>query len=315
MKVYLKNLSKWAPKSVLAKTEFKLYTALNKLKKQYDFIVLDECQSVTPANAEYFKRLPKMPHILAMTGFLSKDQVKKDILEKDLGLKILFKYGHTDAINDKLVSDYKINVMMVNLSKKKDYHVKTKTRDYMTSEESKYADIGRLINQAQAQRNSGWNKSLRIERQRFLHSLPSKIDIAKNLLFHNKMDRFICFSPTKKVAEEISDFYFHSGSEDDKNYQAFQNETNNVLSVVNKVSTGHTFHNMDGVILMGADSNQNGILSQKMARSFVWRKDYVSQIYILVAAGTQEEVWLRKSLEPYDMNKVEIVHPLKNAYI
>ena len=72
---------------------------------------------------------------------------------------------------------------------------------------------------------------------------------------------------------------------------------------------------MDGVILMGADSNQNGILSQKMARSFVWRKDYVSQIYILVAAGTQEEVWLRKSLEPYDMNKVEIVHPLKNAYI
>jgi hypothetical protein len=306
---------KWAPKSVLAKTEFKLYTALNKLKKQYDFIVLDECQSVTPANAEYFKRLPKMPHILAMTGFLSKDQVKKDILEKDLGLKILFKYGHTDAINDKLVSDYKINVMMVNLSKKKDYHVKTKTRDYMTSEESKYADIGRLINQAQAQRNSGWNKSLRIERQRFLHSLPSKIDIAKNLLFHNKMDRFICFSPTKKVAEEISDFYFHSGSEDDKNYQAFQNETNNVLSVVNKVSTGHTFHNMDGVILMGADSNQNGILSQKMARSFVWRKDYVSQIYILVAAGTQEEVWLRKSLEPYDMNKVEIVHPLKNAYI
>lgn len=305
----------WKAKKELAKTEFKLYTALNKLKKQYDLIILDECQSVTPANAEYFKRLVKMPRVLAMTGFLSKDQVKKDILEKDLGLSILFRYGHEDAIRDKLVSDYKIHVMMVNLSKKKDYHVKTKTRDYMTSEESKYTDIGRLINQAQAQRNSGWNKSLRIERQRFLHSLPSKIDIAKNLLFQNQMNRFICFSPTKKVAEKISDHYFHSGSEDDKNYQAFQDETSNVLSVVNKVSTGHTFHNMDGVILMGADSNQNGILSQKMARSFVWREGYTSQIYILVAAGTQEEVWLRKSLEPYDMNKVEIIHPLKNPYV
>ena len=199
-----KEFALWAPKKIIYKTDFKLYTALNKLKKEYDFVVLDECQSVTPANAEYFKRLFKMPHILAMTGFLSKDQVKKDILQKDLGLTTLFKYSHTDAIKDKLVSDYRINVLMVNLSGKKDYDVKTATKSYTTSEELKYRDTGRLINQAQAQRNSGWEKSLRIERQRFLHSLPSKVDIAKNLLFQNQMKRFICFSPTKKVAEEIS---------------------------------------------------------------------------------------------------------------
>jgi len=279
----------WGNQELLDKCDIKLYGALNKLKKSYDFVILDECQHLTLGNVKYFKSQAKMPHVLAMTGFMPKDKEKLEILHSVLNLNLLFTYTHEEAIKDKIVSDYQINILMINLSAK---------------EQEEHKSINKLLEIAITGNNKNWIKHVRIARQRFLHSLPSKVKVAKELLKQNETERIICFSPTKKIAEEISPAFFHSTSSS-LAYNNFQTNISNILSAVSKGSTGHTFKEMGGIILLGADNNQNGLLSQKIARSFIWRKDYTAQIYILIAAGTQEEIWLKNGLSSYNVSKVK----------
>lgn len=308
------EFDKWGAKHLLSKVDIICSVSLHKVTKDYDIIIYDELQNITELSMTYFRTRTKPYLLLGMTGFLPKGKEKKELL-KELGLKVIYEYGQDQAIADDIIADFRITVMSIPLSKKKDILIKRKKLpDYYTSEELHYNQFDKMINIAQAQRNFAWAKSVRINRQRFLHSLGSKISVVKNYLAAHPDERYLIFNPTKKVADQTCQ-YVHYNKPKIDSYDDFQDEKINHMSVVQKVSTGDTFYNMDGTIHMGADSNLNGIFSQKGARAFMYREDYVANMIMLIALGTQEEVWLKSSLEPYDKSKITFIHHLQNPYI
>ena len=307
------EFQKWKAEYLLHNVDFLHWRSLGKHQEEYDFIILDEIQHITEKAYEYFKRITNSPNIIGMTGQLPQDIDKKKLIKEGLRLSLLYRYSKDEGVEDEVIADYNIKVMLVPLSTKKDVYVPS--RNYYTSEQARYNGLTKLINKATSEGNYKWAMNLRVNRQKFLHGLESKKNLVKSMLADMQNDKLLVFCPTKAITQEVCDYYFHS-SGGQKSYDSFQNDEIKHLAVVEKVSTGHTFHNMSGSILMGVDSNQNGGLSQKAARCMVFRKGYTADLYFLVAAGTQEESsWLPKTLKSFNSSKVEIIHYLQNKYL
>ncbi len=293
----------WGAKHLLPNTTFMHWRSLGREKNTYKYIVLDEIQAITELSYEYFNT-HSCSHILGMTGQLPEAKEKKELIKQGLQLPLVYRYSKDEAVKDKVIADYKINVIQIPLSTVKNLKVVTKKVTYMTSELKRYTGITAAIDRAKEEQNWKLMQNLSIARQRFLHSMPSKVTYCRDLLANKQDEKLLIFCPTKAVTQEVCNTYFHS-SGGKKNYDLFQEDKLNHLSVVNKVSTGHTFHNMNGSIMMGLDNNQNGNLSQKAARCMVFREGYKAELYFLVAKNTQEEdVWLPKTLASFNKSKI-----------
>jgi len=300
---------KWRAKTWLKKTTICCWQSLHKMSKDYDLVILDEIQKITPLSSTFFHR-NRVP-IVALTGTLSKDEVKKDILS-ELQLKVLYDYNLISATNDNIIADYKLNIVEFNLDDtKKNIHVtfKDKTRDpYYTTEFRRYQYYNRIIQKIMF---SGKKVPfyLMLARMRLLHSSWQKEKFVKEFLAENPDKRYLIFCSTQKQAEEICSNVFHSKS-GDAAYKAFQNKQINHLAVVNIVDTGYTFYDMDGGIVIGSNSNKNGNISQKLARMLVPRSDgQPTNLYLLCMLNTQEEKkWVKNSIVDFDPSKINYIY-------
>ena len=311
------ELEKWGKEGLPEKVTPICWASLEGHKEKYDVIILDECQKITPKNSSYFHIYKgDFPPILAMTGELSEDWEKKFLLETFLSLGIIFEYGRKEAVEDGVIAPYQINLVRSPLAHKRDVVVTHKKSQYHTSEYQRYAYLNEKINDARKDKKRNWEGRLRIMRQRFLHSLPSKVRIVKNLLSGELKDkRYLIFCPTKKIADLVCDEVYYSNCKKPENLDRFKAGEFDHLAVVDMVSTGVTLKNIDGVIIMGVGNNTNGDISQKFFRSLVFREGYTAQNYILVAKDTVEETdWLPKTMtslfdgsssDPVDMVEME----------
>ena len=148
-----------------------------------------------------------------------------------------------------------------------------------------------------------------LNRMRLLHSSWQKEQFVIKFLKENPDKRYLIFCSTQKQAELLCPNVFHSKSGEDA-YNKFQKGEINHLAVVSIVDTGYTFHNMDGGIVIGANSNKNGTISQKLARMLVPRDDGSPvDLYLLSMLNTQEQKkWVKNSIEDFDPDKITYIY-------
>lgn len=295
--------------------EFKKFKALTYLKKtdiicdrslakttgHYDLVIWDEYQGMTDLNSSsFFNGNITYDHILFMTGTHPKKYETLGLLQK-FDVPVIYKLSVDEASDKGIVADYNIilhpfelNSTIFNKKSKKGY----------VSERVKYDRLTWVINRNQDRGDYDSNKFLITNRMHLVYGSITRKEILLSLFneLNSANKRGIIFTPYKKMAEEFS-YYYHSTSKD-KHYKAFSEEKVDHLALVNKGGVGHTYKNLDYVIMSQSNSDNKGLNSQKWSRSLLPRKDYTADIHVLYAKNTVDEKWVNKSLEKVDPNKI-----------
>ena len=108
------------------RTTITTYLSLNKQAQTYDVIYLDECHSLLYSHDFWLTHYPGK--IVGLTGTpprFAKSE-KGEMVAKYC--PIMYRYITDDAVEDKILNDYRITVHPVNLNRLSTYTVKTKTK-------------------------------------------------------------------------------------------------------------------------------------------------------------------------------------------
>lgn len=295
----------WKALSYFKKTTIICWASLADHVGEYDMVIMDEYQDITPVNAwPLFSGTIKFKQIIGLSGTHPKHKEKNDIYNK-LGLKILTGMSIDEAVERNLIAPYKITVVELRLNgKDKDIMAGGKTKQWLQTEEQRYSYLTRLIN---AKQYSGEivPKFFYLNRMRFIYNLKSKHEFAKK--FVKKLEgRTLVFTGSIAQAEDMSEYTYHSKT-DDKDLQEFMSKKIDELALVNSGGVGYTFRDVDNLVIVQVNSDGKGDATQKIARSLVLQEGYKANIYILCVVNTVDEDWKDKVLQSFSRENVEHV--------
>lgn len=295
---------KWKAKTYLKQLVTTTWKGLVNMEGDFALIVFDEEQFMTEANSTpLFNGKLKGKVVISMTGTESKSKVKKELYKK-LNLKVIYRISINKAVDIGLLSNYEIKVIMVEMDENKNIEVKytdkttKKEKSFTTSELKQYKYLSRKLDR----RKTKFDVMLR---RRLIGNSPSKLGAAKYII--NSLEgKKLIFAMDINQAEELCDYVYH-GKSDDKDLKKFINDEINKIAMVNKGGTGYTYTAIDYLIMTQIDSDNNGLTSQKIARTLLEQGDYKACIWILCLENTQDEIWLKSTLESFDEKKIEFI--------
>lgn len=293
----------WKAKKYMNKLTTVTWMSLDKIQGHYEMIILDEEQFITENNSLSLRKGQlTYDYIVSMTGTATK-HVEKRELYKELDLKVLYDMGINEAVDMGMLSDYEVKVLQVMLNNQdKEITAGTKDKPFMTTEKAQYDYVDRMAMQAIYQGRK--DAAFRImARMRAIKNSPSKHKAAEWL--YNKLEgRNLFFCSSIAQANEIGDYQYHSKT-DNEDLQKFMVGAVDNICMVNAGGTGFTYKAIDNLVLVQADSDKNGLTSQKICRTLLQQKDYKATIWIICLVGTQDEKWVKSALENFDQSKVK----------
>jgi len=281
------------------------YGSIKKYKnKHYNIVILDEVQKMTTARSNNFSNI-KFDKVVAMTGTLPTKKEKLDLLYNDLALKLVYSYTTDDAVDDDAAANYNIIIKSIPLEITKDIKIDYKDKfgkkqSFYTSEQGTYNSISRKLSIGDTPQRT---KLLHITRLRHLNVCNSKIKYIKQYIKNNSNARILIFVATQDMAEKCSEYVYH-GKSTKKYYDAFQKGEINHLVLVEKGTVGETYQDLDGCLL-AAVNGSNTIIQQKIGRTLLFRKDYTSNIEIIISEGTVQWAMIERALIDLNKNKIK----------
>ena len=300
---------KWKAKKYLDQLVTVTWRGLEKAQGHRALIVLDEDQHITEKNsAPLVQEILTADVILSMTGTESKSKNKKELYDK-LGLKPLYKLSINKAVDIGLLANYRVKVVMVPLDERKNIEVKyvdkaTKTeKSFMTSELKQYEYLTRRLE------TRGKTKHALLQRRRIIGNSQSKVNAAKYIINSLEGKRLV-FATDRIQAETLSPYTYH-GNTCDNDLKKFISGEITKIAMVNKGGTGYTYTEIDHLFMIQADSDRNGLTTQKIARTLLEQGDYVANIWIFCLKDTQDELWVESALSNFDSNKIEYINDYK----
>ncbi len=280
--------------------------SLDKVKPtDYDLICCDEVHSLSTKQQEHLKLLG-IPYF-GITGSLSDSTLKE--LKKNLGLIVKFNYTLEQAIADKIISDYRINIITCNLDDTDKYIVGgTKKSPFMTTELKHYQY---LTKQFERFRILAWNdpkyNNIKMNyarlRSQLLYTCKTKLDIAKKLI--DKRERVLVFTTLTDVANKLCEYSYHSKSVGNE-LKLFSNKEINKVAVVSMVSMGVTLQDLKNAICHQLQSSEE-LAIQKLLRTmnFDFGKD--AEIDIILVNNSVDEQWCKKAMLGFDESKINYI--------
>lgn len=268
----------------------------------YDLICCDEIHSLSEKQQQQLKNL-NIPYF-GITGSLSDTTLKE--LNKSLGLTIKFNYSLEQAIADKIISDYKINIITCNLDDTDKYIIGgTKKSPFLTTELKHYQYLSKQFDRFKilAWEDDKFNNvkmNFARLRSQLLYTCKTKINIAKKLI--SKKDRVLVFTTLTDTADSLCQFAYHSKSVGD-NLTKFCNEEIDKLAVVSMVSMGITIPKLKNAICHQLQSSEE-LAIQKLLRTMNFDLGQDANIDIIVANNTMDESWVKKALLGFDSSKI-----------
>jgi len=296
------EFEKWGAKRYKKFLTTSTWMSLHKVTGYYDMIILDEEQFMTENNAKtLLSRELHADCIISMTGTASKHDHKKELYRK-LELPVLYKVSINDAVDMKMLADYTIKVVEVDMGTEKNIEAGNKNKRFMTTEAKQYQYLHNVAQQAIMQRRN--DATFRIlARMRAIKNSQAKTQAAEWLI--KKLEgRKLIFCATIKQAEHLCNNTYHSKT-DNLDLKAFMAGILEEIAMVNAGGTGFTYKSIDHLILTQCDSDKNGLTSQKIARTLLDQKDYKATVWLISLVGTQDERWVASVLQNFDKSKVE----------
>ena len=295
------EFDKWGAKRYKKLLTTSTWMSLNKIQGEFDVIILDEEQFMTANNAENLLNGSLKGRIVSMTGTASKHDHKKE-LYKQLNLSVLYKISINDAVDMKLLANYTLKIVEVDMHEGKTIEAGNKDKRFMTSERKQYEYLHNVAQQSIFQRRSDMTFRI-LARMRAIKDSPAKTEAAQWLI-KNLEGRKLIFSATIKQAEDLCQHTYHSKT-DNIDLKKFQAGNIDEIAMVNAGGTGFTYKKLDHLIMTQIDSDKNGLTSQKIARTLLDQKDYKATVWIISLVGTQDEKWVQSVLANFDKTKVE----------
>ena len=299
------DIKKWKFKG--KKVKYTTYMSFKKLKDPVDVLVLDEIHLISAnqmiAISNYIKK-HNITKIIGLTGTLAEDT--KLNLKQVLGLDILVNYPIEQAINDGVITDYRITVRFTNLSTAKDIKVKWKGGEFFTSEKDSFNYISNKIDN---EYSSVKKKMLRLTRMGIIKKSKAKIDLTRKILTELYDKRVLVFTGLIEVADALGIDSYHSKSKSDKS-QDFINGVSDKLAVVRQLNTGVTFKALDTTVINFFDSNAEN-LAQRISRITCMEynnPDKIANVIIVCSTEEQEKIWLNKALSFFEPSKIKYIN-------
>ena len=301
------EIKKWWGSKELSRFTIVTYSYLSKVEGNFDKIILDEYQDITEHNSEpLFNGSITYNSILGLSGTPPEHEEKLDIYRK-LKLKPLYTLSIDEAVEMDILADYEITVVNCLMDRKnKEIQVKTKQHDFKTSEYKQYEFIDNRIRRMMF---SGKDipAFMFLQRMRAVHNSPTKLKVAKELI-DSLEGRSLIFASTIEQSKQLSKNLYNSKT-DDEALNKFLKGRLKTLACVNSGGVGFTFKNVDNFVIVQANSNKKGDISQKIARSLLHQgDDYKANIYIINLVDTQDKTWVEKVLSSFNPNKVKQIN-------
>lgn len=289
--------------NVLENAVFTTYLSLSKQESNYDVIILDECHSTLFSHDEYLSK--HNGRILGLTGTPPRHSDSEKGVMVDRYCPVKYSYITKDAVEDKILNDYKIYVHYLNLNNSKTIEVKHKNGSFFTSEVANYTYWTDRVYDAKP----GKSKQIAsVMRMKAMMEYTSKEVYAKELL-NQQTDKCIIFCNTQAQSDRLCSHSYHSGNPDsEENLNKFKDNKIKKLSCVLQLNEGVNIPNLKVAIIMHSYGNERKA-NQRIGRTLRLSVNDTSIIHILCYANTIDETWVGKALEDYDQSK--IIH-LKN---
>jgi superfamily II DNA or RNA helicase len=283
---------------LLANITFSTYVGLHKHNlNDYDKLYLDECHSLTEANAIVLRNFNG--DVLGLTGTPPKAGDKK--MYVDMFCPVVYEYIVDNAVGDKILNDYKIYVHYVHLDKRNNVRVELKGRKpFYTSEVNNYDYISSKIITSDSPQQQQF---LRIMRMKQMQAYASKEEKAKELL-KNIKEKCLVFANTKEQADRLCSYSYHSGNtESETNLELFKKGVITKMSCVLQLNEGVNIPGLRTSIILHAYGNERKF-TQRLGRCLRLPVNETAIVHLLCHKETIDEQWIHKALQDLDDSKI-----------
>lgn len=282
------------------------YTTHMSLKKhkttEFGLVIIDEVHLLSPAQRSACSELlERNDRVLCLTGTLM-DKTEK-VLYMELGLRVIAEYTLAEAIRDKIVPDYRIQIKYVPL----DNVIKGAYKNKARTDKSQAKALSWVIGDMD---RKGKNANfLRLNRTRIFQRSVSKIRATVAELNKSADERILVFCGLIHVAESLGIPCHHGKSADKELFLDFVHGDVNKMAVVKIGGSGVTYKKLSRIIINSFDSNAER-LAQKINRAMSMEYDNPdkrAEILILTSDDKVELNWLKKAMEFFDPEKITYV--------
>lgn len=296
---------KWGLEHLLENITFSTYRSLTKQDLDYDVIYLDECHSLKNSHNSYLKNF--QGYILGLTGTAPAYENSEKGKMVATYCPVKYTYLTDEAVNDKLLNDYKIIVHLLELSTDNTFKVEIKdkktkkvTKSWMTSEKKHYDYYTTRCNEASTPKSKSFAGIMRMKQ---MHKFPTKDEYARDLLMSSN-EKCILFANEKKQADNLCDHSYHSGNKNSKeNLKMFEDGTITKLSCVDQLSEGANISGLKEIIIMHSYGN-NRKAQQKLGRALRLSPEDTATIHILCFNNTVDWKWVKNALSHLNQDKI-----------
>lgn len=277
--------------------KFSNFSSLKKCNDQdWDVIICDEFHSLSPNEEKLLKGLSG-----SMWLFLS-GTITQETKDKWPEFEEIAQFSTLDGIKEGILADYQISVHLVNLDTKVATPNKAGT---LKTEKQKYDAFSWVIKKIQ--REGGSTMHLALARNRLSLSSLGKLNHLKKMLETMKDKRVLIFTGLADVADSIGIPSYHSKSENNLNFLAFQNKHINHLALAAMGKVGVTYPDLDSVILLNFTYNKEDS-SQILNRAI--KLDYqgkIADLHVICLNEDPEIKKIKESLSMLDQSKIKYV--------
>ncbi len=278
---------------------FTSYRSLEKQPQDYDVIYLDECHSLLYTHDFYLSMYPGK--ILGLTGTPPrfKNSEKGEMVQKYA--PVVYTYITDDAVEDRILNDYKIIVHYLPLSEARTHKVAKKAGGFFyTSEKDNYKYWSERIVGTFSPKQQ---QIFRIMRMQALMQFASKERYAKQLL-EMIDEKCIVFCNNTEQADRICSHSYHSKNpQSEFNLEAFKAGEIEELSCVMQLNEGVNIPNLKYGIILHAYSNERKS-SQRLGRLLRLSPDQKAIVHVLVYENTVDAEWVQDALRDLDPEKI-----------
>jgi superfamily II DNA or RNA helicase len=280
--------------------EYVTYRSLVKLDPDsYDIVYLDEFHSLLESHEVFLKAFRGL--ILGLTGTKPKYHDSEKGKMMNSYCPVVYSYTTNDAVDDKVLNNYRIFIHMLDLDRSANIRVTTKTSTWMTSELKSYLSMCKRVDEATTEKQQNM---ARILRMKAMQTFATKEKYTEILLGYIK-SKVLIFANTKEQADKLCNFSYHSDNKNsERNLEMFQNDIISRLSCVNQISEGVTIYGLKACIVLHSFGN-NHSLAQRISRCLGLDPSEIADIHILCYRDTIDEQSVLKALEGFDLSKAQ----------
>lgn len=272
-------------------------------KHEASLLIADEIHSLSE---KQLKELKRFKHVIGLTGSLGADMEQK--LAK-AGLKVKFKYSFEEAIKDKIIADYQINIVSSTLDNSDKYiEGGTKNKKFYTTEQAQYNYLDKQFNRFkylswEDPKYHNVKMMFAQKRMNLLATCNTKFNLAKKVI--DTIDRALIFTVKTDIADKLGEKAYHSKSKGNE-LSLFSKEKIDKLAVCNMVEMGITVPNLKTAVFHHLQSSEERAI-QRVLRTMNLQEDKVAEIWIMSVLGTKDEEWTNKALQQFDDSKITYI--------